>query len=92
MALVSMLTTVDNPFDPFDDWDNWFREDEDLARERGMRSSCSLLALYAYTSNDLSVADNRQAVNEAIDHIVKHDMTKMFKKVTRDIPDSDEPS
>ena len=87
MAMISMLTTVDNPFDPFDDYSNWLREDIDLARRRGTITSFELLGMYALTSNDLSEADNHAAIEEAIDEIIKHDMLKLFKKVTKDVED-----
>lgn len=75
-----MLTTVDNPFDPFDDFDAWFTWD----CTAGYNSS-SLLARVARTSDELSEADLRSAIEQAIDEIVQEDVMELFIKVSRDI-------
>lgn len=71
----AMLTTVDNPYNPFSQWDEWYVWDI----VHGY-NSCGLLARVARTSDFLSDADNRLAINLAIDEIIKYDPTKMFRK------------
>lgn len=77
---VSMLTTVDNPYDPFDSWDEWYAWDQ-----RSGYNSPGLLARIVITSNDLSEADQQDAINNAIDEIVEINVTGMHRKVTREI-------
>lgn len=72
-----MLTTVDNPYDPFTEWDEWFAFDE----ANGYHS-CSLLARVAITSDDLSELDQELAIQQAIDEIVKENVSGMHRKVS----------
>lgn len=74
----AMLTTVDNPWNPFTHFDEWYAHD--IAHGH---HSCSLLARFARTSNELSDSDNRIAINSAIDEILKFDFEKKFKRVYR---------
>lgn len=71
----AMLTTVDNPYDPFTQFDEWYVWDITHGY-----NSCGLLARLAITSDNLSDADNRLAINMAIDDIVKYDPMKKFRK------------
>lgn len=80
MSLVHMLTTVDNPYDPFTEYDQWFSFD----LHAGYHSP-GLLARIAITSDELSDADESQAIEAAIDEIVKENVTGMFRKVSREI-------
>jgi hypothetical protein len=75
-----MLTTFDNPFDPFTQFDEWFAWD----RQAGYNSP-SLLARIVNSSDELSDTDQVVAINEAIDEIVKENVTGMFRKVSRPI-------
>lgn len=77
---VAFLTTIDNPYDPYDQFDQWFAYDT----EKGY-NTCGYLDKIANTAADLSNADNRQAVEEAIDEIVKFNVNGMFKKVIKDV-------
>jgi len=78
----SMLTTVDNPHDPFGDYDSWYRWDRDAGYH-----SPEFLARIAKVSVETSDADQVLAINDAIDEIVKENVTGMFRKVTREISD-----
>lgn len=72
-----MLTTVDNPFNPFtqyDEWDAWDR--------RAGYCSTALLARVCFTSDDESEADEDQAIREAIDEIVRENVSGMHTKVS----------
>lgn len=75
-----MLTTIDNPFDPFTQFDEWFAWD----RQAGYNSP-SLLARIVNSSDELSDTDQVVAINEAIDEIVKENVTGMFRKVSRSV-------
>lgn len=77
--LVSMLTTTDNPFDPFDDYDEWYAWDA-----RMQYHTPSFLARVAVTSDELSEADQNIAIEEAIDEIVKENVSGLYKKVQRE--------
>lgn len=75
-----MLTTYDNPFNPFTQFDEWFAWD----RQAGYNSP-SLLARIVNSSDELSDTDQVVAINEAIDEIVKENVTGMFRKISRPI-------
>lgn len=72
-----MLTTVDNPYNPFTDWAEWYRFDE----ARGYRST-GLLARVVKSSDDLSDADQELAIDQAIDEIVKENVSGMHRKIS----------
>lgn len=72
-----MLTTVDNPYNPFTEWDQWYRFDEG----RGYRST-GLLARVVKSSDDLSDADQELAIDQAIDEIVKENVSGMHRKIS----------
>jgi len=77
----SMLTTIDNPFDPFTQWDQWLSYDLAL----GYNTS-GFLARIVTTSDELSEADQRLAIEMAINEIVTENVTGIYKKVSREIP------
>lgn len=78
----AMLTTVDNPFDPFDDFDSWYAWDE-----RSGYHTSSFLARIVKNSPDLSEADQLLANEQAIDEIVRENVTGMYRKVSREVQD-----
>lgn len=82
---VSMLTTIDNPYDPFDDFDNWFLFDI----TKGY-NTCGILARIALTSDQLSIEENNRAVDDAINDIVRLDFRNIYKKNTYDVPEPKE--
>ena len=84
--LRARLTTVDNPHDPFDDYTAWHSYDVG----HGYNSS-ALLARITQYSDDLSDADAELANIQAIDEIVRENVTGMFRKVERDVPDESIP-
>lgn len=77
---LAMLTTFDNPHSPFDEWDQWFAFDT-----RHNYNSSSLLGRVAIVSDNLSDADEAQAIEDAIDEIVRENVTGMFRKVTKEV-------
>lgn len=77
---ISMLTTEDNPYDPFDQYELWQGFDE----SKGYFTE-SYLARLALTSPDLEAADQNQAIEDAIDDIVRLNLTGNYKKVTKEV-------
>jgi len=73
-----LLTTIDNPFDPWTQWDEWLQWDT-----RAGYNTSGLLARIAKTSNDLSDADQHVALQDAIDEIVRENVTGVHRKVKR---------
>ena len=84
-ALGYMLTTVDNPWDPFTQFDQWYSWDI----SHGYHSA-AFLARVVITSEDLSDADQYQAVQTAIDEIVRENVSGMHTKVLRDSSTADQ--
>ena len=74
------LTTTDNPFDPFDQFESWFLFDA----EKGY-NSCDYLGRIAHTSDTLTDEENEQAIEDAIDEIIKYDFMNVYKKVSREV-------
>lgn len=73
-----MLTTVDNPFDPFTEWDEWFAYDEQAGYH-----TCGLLARITVTSLETSELDQASDIQEAIDEIVRENVSGVHRKVQR---------
>jgi hypothetical protein len=77
-----MLTTFDNPYDPFTQWDEWYAWDN-------TNGYCTpgLLARVAYSSDEISPADQFWAIQNAIDEIIRENVSGMHRKVKRgDVP------
>lgn len=72
-----MLTTTDNPFDPFTKFDEWFAFDEAMGYH-----TCSFLARITISSEELSDADQDEAIEAAIDEIVKENVLGIYIKAT----------
>ena len=81
MAKATFITTYDNDKDPYDEFLEWLAFDN----EHGYQT-CEKLAVEAMTANDLSNADNAQAIEEAIDFLIEM-YPWLYKKVVKDIPD-----
>lgn len=77
MAL-HMLTTVDNPFDPFTEWQAWYTFDE----AHGYHTT-ALLARVVKSSDELSEADQSQAIEDAIDEIVDLNVSGVHRKIAQ---------
>jgi hypothetical protein len=72
-----VLTTVDNPFNPVTQFDEWFNWDS----MKGYHT-LSLLARVVITSDELSEADQAQAVEDAVEEIARENVSGMHRKVS----------
>jgi hypothetical protein len=75
-----MLTTVDNPYDPFTQFNEWHAFDTASGY-----NTAAFLARIVVTSDDLSEADQRVAIEAAIDEIVEENVSGMHRKVSREV-------
>jgi hypothetical protein len=76
----SMLTTVDNPFDPFTQFEPWYSFDVTHGY-----CTLNLLARLTMTAEDLSPSDQDVALENAMDEIVRENVSGMHRKVTKEI-------
>ncbi len=83
MTKISMLTTIDNPYDPFTQWDQWLSFD----RQQGYYT-CEYLARIANTSTEQSELDQNLEIEEAIDEICKLNILGIYRKVTKDVEEN----
>lgn len=75
------VTTIDNPFNPFTQFDDWHRFDEDHGYH-----TCEYIARIAKTSNELDEAAYSNAINVAVDEIVRLNINGLYKKVRENAP------
>lgn len=92
-TLAYALTTFDNPFDPFTQFDAWYRFD--LNRELTHRDElyvncCSILDRYSILNDAMSEAEQNEAIELAIDEIIKHDVNNVYMKVKREVDEVQE--
>lgn len=80
---MSMLTTIDNPFNPFTQFDEWYAFDEDKGYH-----TCAYLARITKASDELSEPDEALATEDAIDEIIKYNPLGIYRKVTMSTVDS----
>ena len=74
-----MLTTTDNPYDPFTQFDDWYVWDQSAGY-----CTPGLLARVARTSTDLSDADQHVAIQQAIEEIVRENVSGVHTRVKKD--------
>lgn len=72
-----MLTTVDNPWNPFTHFDEWRAFDE----AQGYHTS-SFLARIVRSSEALSEDQQSQAIEDAIDEVVRENVLGLYRKVS----------
>ena len=75
------VTTTDNPFDPFDQYKDWARYDEDHGY-----NTLSYMMRIAKVSNEEGEETYWSAIEDAVDDIVKMNVTGNYKKVERIVP------
>lgn len=71
-----MVTTIDNPYNYYTHFDQWYAYDTGAGH-----FTLNFLARVARTSNDLSDEDNAQAVAQAVDDIVRENVSGIYTKV-----------
>lgn len=74
-----MLTTFDNPYNPFTDYKAWLAFDIRM----GYNTS-AFLARIAMLPEDLPEPYQSMAIQDAIDEIVKENVSGMWRKVSRE--------
>lgn len=74
-----MLTTVDNPYNPFTHWDEWLAWDFAAGY-----NTPGMLARITITSDELSDADQEQAIEDAINEIVRINALGIYKKISKE--------
>ena len=72
-----MLTTVDNPFDPFTQYDQWLSYDE----QAGYFTN-EYLARIANTTPSMTDDEVSDAIDNAMDEIIKVDPIGLYIKVS----------
>jgi len=80
--IVAMLTTFDNPHDPFTEFKAWHSFDV----AHGYHTT-ELFARLDFNSEELSDADRNKANTALVDEMVRENVTGMFRKVTKEVPD-----
>ena len=73
-----MLTTFDNPFDPFEQFTQWFLLDV----EKGY-NTCGKLGRIVKLNDSMTQKEEDEAINNAIDEIIKYDFMNIYKKVNK---------
>lgn len=80
-----MLTTFDNPYDPFDDFDQWYSFDKQMDY-----NTCEKIARIARSSEAFSTKEDKEETERAIDEIINHDFLNIYKKLTRNVENTNE--
>ena len=81
---ITLLTTIDNPFNPFTNFEEWKAYDE----QKGYYT-CEFLARITKSSEELSEEDQVQAVVTAIDEIIKENVLGLYKKIHIEVDEND---
>lgn len=74
--MASRLTTFDNPFDPFTQFAQWYQWDQAAGYD-----TPGYLARVVVTSDELSDADQDEAIEAAIDEILENNGLGIYKRV-----------
>lgn len=83
--VATFVTTMDNPYDYWTQFDQWYAFDT----QKGY-NTCDYVARLALTSNEMSDAEYSQAVNEAVDEILRLNVTGNYKKTVEKPKKTDE--
>lgn len=70
-----MLTTTDNPYSPFDQFEQW--QLYDIEKQY---FCCELLARIVHLEEDMSEKEKEEAIDRAIDEIVKNDLRGIYAR------------
>lgn len=72
-----MLTTKDNPYSPFDQFDLWRQYDLEMGYQ-----TCERLGKIIHIEDGMSDKEKEEAMDIAIDEIVKNDPLGIFVRAT----------
>lgn len=72
-----MLTTKDNPYSPFDQFELWQMYDIEMGYQ-----SCERLGKIIKLEDDMSDVEKEEAMDRAIDEIIKHDPLGIYVRAT----------
>ena len=75
---MSMLTTIDNPYDPYTQYDEWLSHDE----QAGYHTN-EYLARIANTSPTMTEGEEGAAIDAAMDKIINIDPFGLYIKVDK---------
>ena len=73
--VATFVTTLDNPYDYWTQFDEWYAYDT----EKGY-NTCAYVARIALASNEMSEKDYTQAINDAVDDILRLNVLGIYKK------------
>ena len=79
------VTTLDNPYNFFKQFDEWYAFDTQMGY-----NTCSYVDRIAKTSNSMSEHDRKQAINDAVDEIVRFNLTGNYVMVEQEDDDDEE--
>ena len=74
----TFVTTMDNPYDYWTQFDEWYAFDT----AKGY-NTCSYLARVSYASTDMSDYEYERAVNDAVDEILRLNITGNYVKTIK---------
>lgn len=83
--VATFVTTKDNPYDYWTQFDQWYAFDH----EKGY-DTCDYIGRIALTSTEMSDAEYTQAVNDAVDEILRLNITGNYVKTVEKQRKSDE--
>lgn len=75
----TLLTTIDNPYNPFTHWDEWYEYDTQMGY-----NTCQYLARVAVTFDGMTDEEESQAIDDAIDEIVRLNVLGIYRKITNE--------
>jgi len=73
---VHMLSTIDNPYNPWTHYDEWYNFDQVAGY-----CTISFLGRIVRSSDELSQTDQDQAIEDAIEEIVKENVSGIYIRV-----------
>ena len=73
-----LITTIDNPYNPWTNWDQWYAYDEIAGYH-----TCSYLDRVMSTSDQLSDEEYNKEYDEAVDEIIRYDITNKYAKIAQ---------
>ena len=76
--IATFVTTLDNPYDYWTQFDEWYAFDT----AKGY-NTCNYLARVSYASTEMSDEEYQQAVNDAVDEILRLNITGNYVKTVK---------